>query len=218
MLKKSQIKEVFELAEYLNTTRPYSHFIKVLDDAKEKGELTRELEDEIKQQAEEELDLIKILPAIGFNNEQCLLLKEKSEEFKKTNPNFPRLNIVIRDKELADNRKLLEIIYKMKIGPREYIDFYKNRSLYGFTKDQLNSTYMRLVTVNTVENEYQIDILPTNFLESLLITYIQYHNFIDSKDKNLKKEVSNFIKNSKMDFDHKLYKDILSKAKELLKL
>lgn len=212
MLLKQEKKEVMNVIAYLKTVKTYASFNEKMDEALKSG--NKELQESIAKEAYEAFDDEKLIPIIFFNNDQMKLFKEEISKLDNI-----KSHIFIKEDtsdEILRNDNLMRHIVKLQTV-KDYVDFYKNRMIYGVTKKQLNSTMMMFVSKNTTKDYFNIEVFPANFLESLFIAYFRHHQFIDSNDKELKKEILNLVKNSKLDFDHSLYpffNDILKLLKK----
>lgn len=200
-LTKAEFDQVIKLVDYLNSLKPYSSFEEAMDKAE-----TDEDKAKIAKEASEEFDGSKLKEATYFSNDQVLLFKYLYEHHAGT---FVKEDEVITDKSFNELFKGIKDIH-------QHVKFFKDRTKNDISNEQLNKTVVRFISVNVVKDKYVIEIIPANFLEGLMVSYTKHHMFIEDKDRPLKREIKNLLKNSSLTFDEALYGKIYESFKELL--
>lgn len=199
-LTSKEIKEVEELVEGLNSIKTYSDYEEEMKTVE-----TEEEKKEIMDKASKEFNPKILEKAIYFSNDQVLLFKEKYAYHGLTTVKSD----VVEDKLFIHKFKRIKNI-------KDHLEFYKKRNSNNIKNDDFNKTVVRFISVNIVNDKYVIEILPANFLESLIISYTKYHMFKDDKDENIKKEIRNILRNSKLKVDENIYFNILDDFKKLI--
>lgn len=200
LLTSKEIKEVESLVEYLYSVKKYSDYEEEIKSAE-----TEEEKKEIMDKASKAFDFKNLEKSIYFNNEQVLLFKQKYIYHGLTKVKSD----VVEDKLFIHKFKMIKNV-------KDHVEFYKKRNSNNIKNDDFNKTIVRFVSVNVVNDKYVVEILPANFLESLIISYTKYHMFKDDKDENLKKEIRNILRNSKLKVDEDIYFNILDDFKKLI--
>lgn len=200
-LTKSEFEQVTKLVDYLNSLKPYSSFEEAIDKAENEEEQAK-----IAKEASDYFDGSKLKDTTYFTNDQVMLFKEL---YKDSGATFVKLDEVITDKSFNE-------IFKGVKDVHQHVKFFKDRTKNGIDNSKFNKTVVRFVTVNIVKDKYVVEILPANFLEGLLVSYTKYHTFIDDKDRGLKREIKNLLKNSNLTFDEKLYGKVYESFKEII--
>lgn len=201
-LTKAEFDNVVKIVDYLNSLKPYSEYTEAMKKA-----TTDEEKNEIAKDASLQFNPKKIEDLTYFNNDQVLLFKELYANC--SSKTFVKKDEVITDPAFIELFKGIKNIH-------DHVHFFKQRVKNDISNDKLNKTVSRFVSVNIVNEGYFIEILPVNFLEGLIVSYTKYHMFIDEKDRHLKREIKNLVKNSKLTIDEELYGKIYEDFKELL--
>lgn len=196
-LNKEEYNQVVELVDYLNSLKTYEEFEKELPENP-----TQEDIESIAKKAGKEFDVMKIADVAYFTDEQVLLYRDL---YKNSGQTFSRGDSKLKSKSLVKRMKNIKNIY-------ELLDLYDKRNSLNLNNEYLNSTIVRFTNININKEGYFLEILPMNYLESLLMTYVRHQQFEKENDKFAIRKIKNILKNGNLDFDkvaYPVYDDII---------
>lgn len=199
-LTKAEFDTVIKITDYLNKL-DYYDLMEEMDKAGD--DQTRA---DLVKKASERFDATKIAETTYFTNDQVLLFKELYENHGKT---FVKKDVAISDEAFKDKFSKIKDI-------NGHVNFFKDRMKNNVSNEQLNKTVARFVSVDISNGKYKVEIIPVNFLEGLMVSYIKYHMFIEDRNRHIKREIKNILKNSKLTFDEENFGKMYENFKTLL--